>query len=67
MVAVRGRTYRIVRTAHCHFDVFSADDAAYVGAFRSRPRLELWPLGGVGAPLREIALAAIEPEWPGAA
>jgi hypothetical protein len=39
MVLVDGATYRIVRTAHAHYDIVRIADDKLVGSFVSAPRL----------------------------
>jgi hypothetical protein len=43
MVAVAGRTYRIVRIGSGVYAVFRILDDVQVGTFRSRPTLDIWP------------------------
>lgn len=43
MVAVAGRTYRIVRIGSGLYAVFRILDDLRVGTFRSQPAFEIWP------------------------
>jgi hypothetical protein len=60
MVLVDGATYRIVRTAHAHYDVVRISDDTTVGGFKSAPRLEVTAIKIDQKLLREIARTAIQ-------
>jgi len=59
MVAVAGKTYRIVRVESGHYAVVRLLDDVQVGTFRSRPKLDIHPEKIESALLLAIARQAI--------